>query len=74
MSIRSELLGIGYESVGKASCSKCGQEVEVLQKENRKQYFNLDGFMHEFSCGDDPKDLGPRETGSEKDPFSNVKW
>ena len=72
--VRKELLNLGYQSLGKGKCHKCQVEVEILEKNGKKEYFNLDGFMHGFSCGETVEDLGPRETGSEKDAFSKVKW
>lgn len=57
MSAKTVLIDAGYEDKGIVKCGKCGEPVEMYEKDGRAAYFNTKdhpvepGAVHEFSCG-----------------------
>lgn len=50
---KEELLGNGYSDKGEVKCSKCGEMIVKLESQaGRPAYFDPDGRMHNFTCGE----------------------
>jgi hypothetical protein len=49
----SEMLANGYTDKGEVPCKRCKQTVRMLESPSgRPGYFNLDGKIHAFRCGE----------------------